>query len=112
MFFNLTYFECFFLLRESLLEVFELFGAPEPPGKTCTCVAACCAANAEFKRGLRVEVPKIEQKIEFSVSFILLFIFMLLLLCYFAFLLIFAQYHQHQNHENIDFFSTSQYMSH
>lgn len=68
MFFNLTYLECFFLLRESLLEVLELFGAPEPPGNTCTCVAACCAAKAEFKRGLRVEVPKIKAKKHISVS--------------------------------------------
>lgn len=54
MFFNLTYFDLLFLLRESLLEDLE----PLAPGNWI-CVAACCwAATAELRRGLRVDVPK------------------------------------------------------
>lgn len=55
------YFLCFVLFRDCLSR-FELllvlllllpFGTPDAPGN----VAACCAANAEFKRGFRVDVP-------------------------------------------------------
>lgn len=51
------YFLCFVLLRE-LFDCLELllllpFGTPDAPGN----VAACCATNAEFNRGFRVDVP-------------------------------------------------------
>lgn len=56
MFFNLTYLDLLFLLRESLLEDFE----PLAPGNWI-CVAACWAlTSAEFSRGFRVDVPKKE----------------------------------------------------
>lgn len=54
MFFNLTYFDLLFLLRESLLEDFD----PLAPGN-CICVAACWAlTSAEFNLGFLVDVPK------------------------------------------------------
>lgn len=49
------YFLFLFLLRDIFggFGLAEPFGTPEAPGS----VAACCAANAEFNRGLRVDVP-------------------------------------------------------
>jgi hypothetical protein len=57
-FFNRTYFDRLFLLRDNLLEDFELCGLLDPGNWIC--VAACWATSAEFSRGLRVEVPKIK----------------------------------------------------
>jgi hypothetical protein len=57
MFFNLTYLDLLFLLRESLLEDFEPCGLLEP-GSWC-----CCAlTSAEFSRGFLVDVPKTTEK--------------------------------------------------
>lgn len=50
------YFLCLFLLRDDFDDDLELelpLGTPDAPGN----VAACCAANAEFRRGFRVDVP-------------------------------------------------------
>lgn len=49
------YFLCLFLLRDIFggFGFDDPFGTPDAPGS----VAACCATSAEFKRGLRVDVP-------------------------------------------------------
>lgn len=51
------YFLCLFLLRDNLggFGLADPFGSPDAPGN----VAVCWAAKAEFKRGLRVDVPKV-----------------------------------------------------
>lgn len=60
------YFLCFVLFRDifggfGLLVLPLPFGTPDAPGR----VAACCAANAEFKRGFRVDVPTDKLKMEY-----------------------------------------------
>lgn len=57
------YFLCLFLFRDDFDDDFEFelpFGTPDAPGN----VAACCATNAEFRRGFRVEVPAMYNKTE------------------------------------------------
>lgn len=49
------YFLCFVLERDDFggFGLLLPFGTPDAPGN----VAACCATNAEFRRGFRVDVP-------------------------------------------------------
>lgn len=58
MFFNRTYLDLLFLLRESLLEDFEPCGLLEPGSWIC-----CALTRAEFSRGFLVDVPKMTEMI-------------------------------------------------
>lgn len=61
------YFLCLVLERDDFggFGLLVPFGTPDAPGN----VAACCAANAEFRRGFRVDVPVRFDKIELGMVF-------------------------------------------